>query len=551
MEKSSFFNSINGDRRYKAEEFAAYFGSFISNGIFPNPSTNLQVISNNDMTVTLKKGKAWINGYFYENTDDLILEVDNADGVLNRIDRVVVRLNKVTRDIKTVVKKGTFASTPVATGVLANADIHELGIAEIKVDKGTVSIVQSNITDTRLKLDVCGITNSLITVDVEMITNQISNDFTEWFDMIKDQLGEDPAGNLQNQIGDINDPNLPAELKGKSLTEQTKFLAAEGGKVKSVNEKTGAVVLNKSDIGLSLVDNVKQVPATRTVNSKTLTSDIVLNKSDIGLSLVDNIRQVPSTRKVNNKVLTSDVVIDVSDIAGLNQSNLSLGERARASGGMQKIAIGYQTLVEGSGGIALGPNSSAGGQTSIAIGSMTTTPNANQCTLGSSYDKWSVPGEFSVTGTKKFEMPHPKPSKKATHVIRHGAVESPSAGDTLYRYKVKSTKENDIQILELPDYFIHLNKDVQIFVTPQNHFGSGFGNLDREAEQLEIHCQFEGEYNILVIGTRNDDHPSVQNWDIKGVEREIGESWDGETYVFEVDEITEVEEITRQNEEEI
>ena len=95
----------------------------------------------------------------------------------------------------------------------------------------------------------------------------------------------------------------------------------------------------------------------------------------------------------------------------------------------------------------------------------------------------------------------------------------------------------------MPDYFVWLNKDVQIFVTPQGHFGNGYGDLNRETEQLEIHCQFAGEYNVLVIGTRNDDHQSVQDWDIKGVEREIGESWTGETYAFSVDEIIEIEEI--------
>jgi hypothetical protein len=251
MEKSSFFNSINGDRKYKAEEFAAYFASFISNGIFPNPSANLQVLSNNDMTVTIKKGKAWINGYFYENTDDLILGIDNADGVLNRIDRVVVRLDKVTREIRTIVKKGTFASSPVVPELTRNADIHELGIAEIKVNKGAVSIVQSNITDTRFRLDVCGVTNSLITVDVELITNQFSQDFNVWFDMVKDQLGEDAAGNLQNQIGNIDDPTLPAELKGKALTEQTKYVLANAGKVKSVNSKTGEVQLTGDDIPIA------------------------------------------------------------------------------------------------------------------------------------------------------------------------------------------------------------------------------------------------------------------------------------------------------------
>ncbi|CAK7001839.1 hypothetical protein [Tissierella sp.] len=577
MEKSSFFNSINGDRKYKAEEFAAYFASFISNGIFPNPSTNLQVLSNNDMTITIKKGKAWINGYFYENTDDLILGIDNADGVLNRIDRVVVRLDKINREIKTIVKKGTFTSSPVVPELTRNADVYELGIAEIKVNKGAVSIVQLDITDTRLKLDVCGVTNSLITVDVEIITNQFSQDFNNWFDMIKDQLGEDAAGRLQNQIGNINDPTLPAELKGKALTEQTKYVLANAGKVKSVNNKTGDVVLSSSDVGA--------VPTSRTVNGKALNANIFLTSADVGA--------VPTSRMVNGKVLSSDISLEMADIYNtiknsskvLKGTSVCLGTNATvasntnataigaetvassnavalgynttantsaiaigfnpSANGINSIAIGESSRGAGRDSIAIGSLAKAEGERSIALGGYSSSNNEAECFLGdaSYYNKWKVPGSFTVSGTKNFEISHPHPDKKATHMLRHAAVESPTAGDTLYRYNVKATKDNNLIKIDLPDYFIHLNKDVQIFVTPQGHFGNGYGVLNRETEQLEIHCQYEGEYNVLVIGTRNDDHQSVQDWDIKGVEREIGESWTGETYAFEVDEIIEVEEI--------
>ena len=103
MEKSSFFNSIQAsdgsyDREYLAEDFAKYFSSFIGNGVFPNPSTNLQVLSNNDMTVSIDIGKAFINGYYYENTTKLVKTIDIADGVLNRIDLVVLRLDFTNRE---------------------------------------------------------------------------------------------------------------------------------------------------------------------------------------------------------------------------------------------------------------------------------------------------------------------------------------------------------------------------------------------------------------------------------------------------------------------
>ena len=58
MEKSSFFNSVSGDRVYCAEEWAEYFASFIGNGVFPVPSTSLQVVAGSGMAVAVKTGKA-------------------------------------------------------------------------------------------------------------------------------------------------------------------------------------------------------------------------------------------------------------------------------------------------------------------------------------------------------------------------------------------------------------------------------------------------------------------------------------------------------------
>ena len=97
MEKSSFFNSVSHDRTYKAEDWAEYFASFIGNGVFPVPSTGLQVVANDGMKLNVKTGKAWINGYFYFNTGNLAVELDTADGQLNRIDRVVVRWDLTNR----------------------------------------------------------------------------------------------------------------------------------------------------------------------------------------------------------------------------------------------------------------------------------------------------------------------------------------------------------------------------------------------------------------------------------------------------------------------
>lgn len=226
MEKSFVFNSVNGDRRYKAEDFREYFASFISNGVFPNPSNSLQVIANNDMTITIKAGKGWINGAIYINTDDYILNIDVADGVLNKIDRVVLRMDTTLRKIYAYVKKGIFASSPTAPALQRDAEAYELGIADIYVKAGVISIIQSNITDLRLDSTYCGIVHGVVDqVDVTTLFNQYTErfkikseefekEFEDWLKTLKDVLDEDTAGNLLNLItkNEKNITNIKSDL---------------------------------------------------------------------------------------------------------------------------------------------------------------------------------------------------------------------------------------------------------------------------------------------------------------------------------------------------
>lgn len=250
---SGFFMSIDGDRKYKADFFAQYFATFIGNGVFPNPATNLQIIANDDMTVTVKPGKGWINGYVVFNDDDYILSIDPADGVLNRIDRIILRWDLIDREIKALVKQGAFASAPVAPSLQRDADAYELAIADIAVNKGVTSITQTNITDLRLNKELCGIVHGVVNqVDTTAVFNQFENwykqtkadydadmktwtqekkdafnlwyttntnefaerfdawfnanttnwdaGFTDWFEEVRGRLTEDPATDILNQL---------------------------------------------------------------------------------------------------------------------------------------------------------------------------------------------------------------------------------------------------------------------------------------------------------------------------------------------------------------
>ena len=167
MEKSGFFNSSGGDRVYSATDFAAYFGRLVSNGIFYASATNLQVTPGSGMAVSVAAGSAWINGYSYENTDALTLNLATASGVNPRIDRVVVRFSAVERRIYLAVLTGTPAETPTAPALTRSNDTYELGLADILVPKGSVTISAINLTDTRLNTALCGLVNSLVTAVYE------------------------------------------------------------------------------------------------------------------------------------------------------------------------------------------------------------------------------------------------------------------------------------------------------------------------------------------------------------------------------------------------
>lgn len=241
--RSGFFNSnIEGydddgnpiyDRAEEASFFAEYFASFIGIGVYPNPSTGLQVIANEGMKLLVQAGKCFILGYFglvEEGREEIMLEASDAN--LPRIDRVVARLSIESRDIKLAVLKGTPASTPIAPELTRNSNIYEIALADIAINKNVSVITQANITDVRLNSALCGIVSGVIEqVDTTTLFNQYQSwlqsriskadsdyqewfdgftkpketEFNEWFNSIKNQLSEDVAGSLLLEINSIKD----------------------------------------------------------------------------------------------------------------------------------------------------------------------------------------------------------------------------------------------------------------------------------------------------------------------------------------------------------
>ena len=161
-ETSGFFNSNNNDRVYDATDFARYFGSLASNGIFYTTASNLQVTATSGMDVSVAPGSAFINGYHYYLSDAFTLTLAVADGARPRIDRVVLRLDMHARSINLASLTGAAANTPAPPALTRTPDIYELALADVLIPAGAISIPTGNVTDDRLNASVCGLVNSLV-----------------------------------------------------------------------------------------------------------------------------------------------------------------------------------------------------------------------------------------------------------------------------------------------------------------------------------------------------------------------------------------------------
>ena len=207
-QKYGFFNSVNNDRVYDASDVARFLSKFFTNGVFNN---SLAVNANDNMSVSVATGNANINGYGYENTESLTLDIDEADSELGRIDSVIIRLDLTNRQITTIVLTGLTATTPSQPTITRSGNIYDLRLANISVPAGATRITADMITDTRFGSDCGNVTQAVLELDTSEIFKQYETWFTEWFSNLEDQLDDNQAGHLQNEIGTLS--NLETENK--------------------------------------------------------------------------------------------------------------------------------------------------------------------------------------------------------------------------------------------------------------------------------------------------------------------------------------------------
>lgn len=202
------------------------------------------------------------------------------------------------------------------------------------------------------------------------------------------------------------------------------------------------------------------------------------------------------------------------------QRNTSMGAkslRVNTTGG-QNVALGYYAMYSNTGGsdnVAVGCGALYGNTTggnNIGIGKHAGCANTTACNRtyigNASTTNTYICGALSKS-SGCFNIPHPDPAKREKYDLVHSFVESPTEGDNIYRWTTETT--NCRSVIELPDYYRYLNKNDQVWISPNRHFGNAYGEVTEDQKCLIVCSETDGNYNVLLIGTRKD--AAVQSWE--------------------------------------
>ena len=212
-------SQMEDDRTYEAEVFRKYFTKFLSNGVYYGHYKNygengMKVTANGGLGIKVNAGAGIIEGADFENEEAKTFTLERPTSG-NRVDRVVVKLDKTlaVRETQLYIKAGT-GETPA---ILQRDDnIYEICLAEVTV-KSTSNIEANDIVDKRLDKTLCGIVNSLISVDGE----ELYQKFQDYIDTVtenlvrKDQDNVTISGTFQDKNGGTSKNNFSDAYKTK------------------------------------------------------------------------------------------------------------------------------------------------------------------------------------------------------------------------------------------------------------------------------------------------------------------------------------------------
>lgn len=190
MNEYGFFGSKNKDRTYSSDDFSAFFSDIFTDGILGNSTSNLQVVANGNLSLTVKSGTAYIGGRFFRPIVDKTVTLDDSDATYARYDLIVLRCDYVNREIYLDVITGIPSATPAVPELQRNTNVYDLGLASVYVKSGALSVTQSDIRDLRFDNNYCGVVTGV--VDTINTTDLFAQYEAQW-ELLRAACAQDEA----------------------------------------------------------------------------------------------------------------------------------------------------------------------------------------------------------------------------------------------------------------------------------------------------------------------------------------------------------------------
>lgn len=183
-----FFNSVDGDRPYNAEQMCSPYNRVISNGVFATPagtpSTDLQVISTTGKKIVVSAGAGLFADKWFKNNTNLEFTIDDNVTAYPRIDSIIVRIDKrnIGRTGAIVLVSGQPATSPSAPTLNLDTEVVEYRVANIAVASNFTEITQAQITDLRGSAECPWVTSIIQQVDTSTLYDQWRSAYDQYYE---------------------------------------------------------------------------------------------------------------------------------------------------------------------------------------------------------------------------------------------------------------------------------------------------------------------------------------------------------------------------------
>lgn len=202
-----FYNSINHDRMYDAEQFMNLFDGILRDGVFMAVPDHFSVRPKGGLVTTVGSGRAWFNGTWSWNSTDMLVRIPDPELIYPRIDAIVLEIDKRTsvRRNRICVIKGTQAAKPTKPKLSKGPQLYQYALAYVNVKAEATEITGVDIENVVGKGETPYSTGLMDVYDVDAIWSQWEARFEEWFKKLTDSMSGNVAANLLAMIEKLTD----------------------------------------------------------------------------------------------------------------------------------------------------------------------------------------------------------------------------------------------------------------------------------------------------------------------------------------------------------